>query len=88
MHNFKMNFGRFYRICKQLFESEAGSSGNFQHYFRGLALSDVQNVALSCTVGASPEKVKAKKWQMVETFFAQMTDQFNVKRNYIKRYDG
>lgn len=34
-----------------------------------------------------PRKWKSKR-QMVETFFAQMCDQFNVKRNYAKNYDG
>lgn len=34
-----------------------------------------------------PKKYRRKR-QMVETFFAQMTDQFHVKRNYAKSYEG
>ncbi len=34
-----------------------------------------------------PKKYKSQR-QMVETFFAQMCDQFNLKRNYAKSYDG
>jgi Transposase DDE domain len=34
-----------------------------------------------------PKKYKSKR-QMVETFFAQMCDQMNLKRNYAKSYDG
>ena len=34
-----------------------------------------------------PKKYKSKR-QMVETFFAQMCDQLNLKRNYAKSYDG
>jgi len=34
-----------------------------------------------------PGKYKSKR-QMVETFFAQMCDQLNLKRNYAKSYDG
>ena len=34
-----------------------------------------------------PKKYKTKR-QMVETFFAQMCDQFNLKRNYAKTYEG
>jgi len=34
-----------------------------------------------------PKKYKTKR-QMVETFFAQMCDQLNLKRNYAKSYDG
>jgi len=34
-----------------------------------------------------PRKWKSKR-QMVETFFAQMCDQLNLKRNYSKTYEG
>jgi hypothetical protein len=34
-----------------------------------------------------PRKWKSKR-QMLETFFAQMCDQFHLKRNYSKSYDG
>ena len=34
-----------------------------------------------------PKKYKSKR-QMVETFFAQMCDQLNLKRNYAKTYEG
>jgi hypothetical protein len=34
-----------------------------------------------------PRKYKSKR-QMVETFFAQMCDQLNLKRNYAKSYEG
>jgi hypothetical protein len=34
-----------------------------------------------------PKKDKTKR-QMIETFFAQMCDQLNLKRNYAKSYDG
>jgi hypothetical protein len=34
-----------------------------------------------------PKRYRSKR-QMVETFFAQMCDQLNLKRNYAKSYDG
>lgn len=34
-----------------------------------------------------PKKYKSKR-QMIETFFAQMCDQLNLKRNYAKSYEG
>jgi hypothetical protein len=34
-----------------------------------------------------PKKYKSKR-QMVETFFSQMCDQLNLKRNYAKTYEG
>ncbi len=34
-----------------------------------------------------PKKLKGKR-QMIETFFAQLCDQFNLKRNYAKTYKG
>lgn len=34
-----------------------------------------------------PKRYKSKR-QMIETFFSQMCDQFNLKRNYAKSYEG
>ena len=34
-----------------------------------------------------PKKLKSKR-QMIETFFAQMCDHLNLKRNYAKSYEG
>jgi len=34
-----------------------------------------------------PKKWKSKR-QMIETFFTQMCDQFHLKRNYAKSYNG
>jgi hypothetical protein len=38
MHNVKTNFGRFYRICKEIFEDEADSKGNLEFYLEGFSL--------------------------------------------------
>jgi hypothetical protein len=34
-----------------------------------------------------PKRLKSKR-QMIETFFAQMCDQFNLRRNYANSYKG
>lgn len=50
MYNIRKNFRRCCRISKEFFESETDGSGNFQYYPRRPELSDVQIVALSCTM--------------------------------------
>jgi hypothetical protein len=52
MHNIKTNFGRFYRICKEIFEDETDQKGNLQFYPRTPAMSDLQVISLSCMMEA------------------------------------
>jgi RNAse (barnase) inhibitor barstar len=52
MHNIKTNFGRFYRICKEIFEDETDQKGNLQFYPRTPAMSDLQIISLSCMMEA------------------------------------
>lgn len=48
MHNFKTNFGRFYRICKDVFEDAADSKGNLQCYSRTPNMTDLEMISLAC----------------------------------------
>lgn len=52
MHNIKTNFGRIYRICKEFFEGEVDSKGNFQFYPKSASMADLEIVALACTMEA------------------------------------
>ena len=72
MHNIKTNFGRFYRICKAFFEKETDGNGNFQHYPRKPALSDVQIVALSCTMEALSIDSENLLWSKLKTDYASL----------------
>lgn len=50
MHNIKTNFGRFYRICKEVFEDEADSVGNLQFYPRTPNMTDLKVISLAFIV--------------------------------------
>jgi Transposase DDE domain len=52
MHNIKTNFGRIYRICKEFFEGEVDTQGNFQFYPKPAAMADLEVIALACTMEA------------------------------------
>jgi hypothetical protein len=52
MHNIKTNFGRFYHIVKEFFESECDSGGNLQYYPRKPKMTDLQIISLSCMMEA------------------------------------
>jgi Transposase DDE domain len=52
MHNIKTNFGRIYRICKEFFEGEVDTKGNFQFYPKPAAMADLEIIALACTMEA------------------------------------
>ncbi len=52
MHNIKTNFGRIYRICKEFFEGEVDTKGNFQFYPKPASMADLEIVALACTMEA------------------------------------
>lgn len=72
MHNIRTNFQRFYRICKEFFDSETDGSGNFQHYPRKPALSDVQVVALSCTMEALGIDSENLLWSKLKTDYQSL----------------
>ena len=46
MHNIKINFGRFYRICKEFFEAETDNKGNLQFYPKTPVMADLEVIAL------------------------------------------
>lgn len=52
MHNIKTNFGRFSRICKEIFEDEADSMGDLQFYPRTPNMTDLQVISLACIMEA------------------------------------
>jgi len=52
MDNIQTNFGKFYRICKDIFEAEANQKGNLQFYRRIPNMSDLQVISLSCLMEA------------------------------------
>ncbi len=85
MHNIKTSFGRFYRICKQFFESETDSNGNFQYYPRRPALSDVQVVALSCTMETLGTRSENLLWSKLKTDYASLFPHLICRTRFNRR---
>lgn len=85
MHNIRTNFYRFYPICKEFFDSETDSSGNFQHYPRKPALSDVQVVALSCTMEALSVDSENLFWSKLKTDYATLFPHLICRTRFNRR---
>ena len=85
MHNIRTNFQRFYRICKEFFESETDSSGNFQCYPRRPELSDVQIVALSCTMEALGIDSENLLWSKLKTDYATLFPHLICRTRFNRR---
>jgi hypothetical protein len=67
MHNIKTNFGRFYRICKEIFEDEADSNGNLQFYPRRPNMTDLQVISLACIMEALGIDSENLLWSKLKT---------------------
>lgn len=85
MHNIRTNFQRFYRICKEFFEKETDSRGNFQHYPRTPALSDVQVVALSCTMEALGIDSENLLWSKLKSDYATLFPRLICRTRFNRR---
>jgi hypothetical protein len=90
MHNIKTNFGRFYRICKEFFEGRADQKGNLQFYSRMPKMSDLQIIALSCTMEALGIDSENLLWSKLKTdypgWFSALIDRsrFNRRRRRLE----
>jgi hypothetical protein len=85
MHNIRTNFGRFFRICKEFFESETDGSGNFQYYPRRPELSDVQIVALSCTMEALGIDSENLLWSKLKTDYSSLFPRLICRTRFNRR---
>ena len=85
MHNIRTNFGRFYRICKAFFESETDNNGNFQYYSRKPEISDVQVVALSCTMEALGIDSENLLWSKLKTDYASLFPHLICRTRFNRR---
>jgi len=92
MHNIRTNFGRFYRICKEIFEGEADSRGNLQYYSRRPKMADLQIVALSCTMEALGIDSENLLWSKIKSDYPGWAcslvcrTRFNRRRRRLQPY--
>ena len=85
MHNIRTNFQRFFRICKEFFESETDRSDNFQPYPRKPTLSDLQVVALSCTMEALGIDSENLLWSKLKTDYATLFPHLICRTRFNRR---
>jgi len=92
MHNIRMNFGRFYRMCKQFFEGEADLKGNLQYYPRRPRMADLKVIALSCTMEALGIDSENLLWSKIKTDYPAWSQsllcrsRFNRRRRRLQPY--
>ncbi len=92
MHNIKTNFGRIYRICKEFFEGEVDTKGNFQFYPKATAMADLEIVALACTMEALGIDSENLLWSKLKkdypTLFNRLIcrTRFNRRRRRLQPY--
>ncbi len=77
MHNIKTNFGRFYRICKEFFEDEADSKGNFQFYPKAPVMADLEVISLACVMEALGIDSENLLWSKIRKDYPGMFLQSN-----------
>lgn len=92
MHNIKTNFGRIYRICKEFFEGEVDTKGNFQFYPKPASMADLEVVALACTMEALGIDSENLLWSKLKkdypTLFIRLIcrSRFNRRRKRLQPY--
>ena len=92
MHNIKANFGRFHRICKELFEEETDNKGNLQFYPKMPVMADLEVIALSCMMEALGIDSENLLWSKIKTDYPKMFPQlicrsrFNRRRRRLQPY--
>lgn len=85
MHNIKTNFGRFYRICKEIFEDEADSKGNLQYYRRKPNMSDLQVISLSCMMEALGIDSENLLWSKLKTDYRRLFPSLICRTRFNRR---
>jgi hypothetical protein len=92
MHNIKANFGRLYRICKEIFEGETDRKGNLQYYSRQPKMADLQIIALSCTMEALGIDSENLLWSKIKSDYPAWgcslvcRTRFNRRRRRLQPY--
>lgn len=85
MHNIKTNFGKFYRICKEIFEDEADNKGNLQFYRRKPNMSDLQVISLSCMMEALGIDSENLLWSKLKTDYSRLFPNLICRTRFNRR---
>lgn len=85
MHNIKTNYGRFYRICKEIFEDEADCNGNLQFYPKPPVMADLQVIALSCMAEALGIDSENLLWSKIKKDYPGMFTHLICRTRFNRR---
>jgi hypothetical protein len=85
MHNIRTNFGKFYRICKEIFEDEADQKGNLQFYRRMPNMSDLQVISLSCMMEALGIDSENLLWSKLKTDYIELFPNLICRTRFNRR---
>ena len=85
VHNIRTNFGKFYRICKEIFEDEADQKGNLQFYRRTPDMSDLQIISLSCMMEALGIDSENLLWSKLKTDYTSLFPNLICRTRFNRR---
>lgn len=85
MHNIRTNYGRFYGICKEIFEHEADSKGNLQFYPKPPVMADLQIIALSCMAEALGIDSENLLWSKIKKDYPTMFSPLICRTRFNRR---
>ncbi|MDE3212452.1 MAG: IS982 family transposase [Bacteroidota bacterium] len=92
MHNIKTNFRRFHGICQEFFRRAIDQKSNFQVYPKPASMSDLEIVALSCTMEALGIDSENLLWGKIKKDYPDMfthlicRTRFNRRRKRLQPY--
>ncbi len=85
MHNIKINFGRFYRICKEFFEAETDNKGNLQFYPQAPVMADLEVIALFCMMRALGIDSENLLWSKIKNDYPKLFPQLICRTRFNRR---
>lgn len=85
MHNIKTNFKRFFGICKNLLKEEVNRDGNVQFYPKSPAMTDLEVIALSCTMEALGIDSENLLWSKIKKDYAGLFPHLICRTRFNRR---
>ena len=85
MHNIKTNFNRIIGLCKNFLKEELDAKGNIQFYPKSPAMSDLEVIALSCTMEALGIDSENLLWSKIKKDYARMFPRLICRTRFNRR---
>jgi hypothetical protein len=85
MHNIKTNFKRFFGLCKNFLKEEVDNKGNVQFYPKTPAMTDLEVIALSCTMEALGIDSENLLWSKLKKDYAGLFPKLICRTRFNRR---